>query len=151
MGAFIGKHKRLCATYLAIVVTSATIETGLAFILASLADAVTHADATRPGGVGLRVVVALAYLVPLGVFEWLRLRITFRLETAYVAATRHDLVSQNQALALPAQYDRLVKTDRLQSAIISDAQTLGADYAGSITGMISNVCVLVAVLSLIHI
>ncbi|MBD3690180.1 ABC transporter ATP-binding protein [Nanchangia anserum] len=141
MRLFVRHYPGRVAVYLVVALISVTLETGVAFILAALANSVTGGNGHSPIKLAA---FGLVYLIPLALFDWLRAVTVTRLQTRFTAALRGEIVDSALASTLPRDRAIVATGEGLQGALINDAKMIGEDYAYAFFFMIEQAMLLVA-------
>lgn len=141
MTSFIRNNAGRVGVYLMIALVSVVLETGIAFILAALAGSVTGTNDYSPVGL---TVFGLLYLIPLGLFDWLRAVTVTRLQTRFTAALRKEIIDSSLASSLPRDRSIVETSEGLQGALINDSEMIGEDYAYAFFSMLQQMMLLIA-------
>lgn len=141
MKPFIRRNSGRVSLYIAIAIVAVTLETGIAFLLAELANSVTGDNSRSPVALML---FGLVYLIPLGLFDWLRAVTVTRLQTRFTAALRYEIIESALASSLPRDRSIVETSEGLQAALINDSEMIGEDYAYAFFSMLHQQMLLIA-------
>lgn len=141
MKPFIRRNNGRVSLYIAIAIVAVTLETGIAFLLAELANSVTGDNSRSPVALML---FGLVYLIPLGLFDWLRAVTVTRLQTRFTAALRYEIIESALASSLPRDRSIVETSEGLQAALINDSEMIGEDYAYAFFSMLHQQMLLIA-------
>ena len=141
MTSFVRNNFGRVGVYLVIALVSVVLETGIAFILAALAGSVTGTNDYSPVSL---TVFGILYLIPLGVFDWMRAVTVTRLRTRFTAGLRKQIIDSSLASSLPRDRAIVESGEGLQGALINDSEMVGEDYAYAFFSMLQQMMLLIA-------
>lgn len=141
MTSFVRNNFGRVGVYLVIALVSVVLETGIAFILAALAGSVTGTNDYSPVSL---TVFGILYLIPLGLFDWMRAVTVTRLRTRFTAGLRKQIIDSSLASSLPRDRAIVESGEGLQGALINDSEMVGEDYAYAFFSMLQQMMLLIA-------
>ena len=141
MTSFVRNNFGRVGVYLVIALVSVVLETGIAFILAALAGSVTGTNDYSPVSL---TVFGILYLIPLGLFDWMRAVTVTRLRTRFTAGLRKQIIDSSLASSLPRNRAIVESGEGLQGALINDSEMVGEDYAYAFFSMLQQMMLLIA-------
>lgn len=141
MKKFLQRNRLIFSIFLIAGSIGAILETGIAFVLGNLVNAVSTQSSKD---VALLTIFAILYLIPVTIFDWAHNALLYRLQTRYTSDLRKNLVESGITNPVPYRRDISRNSETFQASVINDAEMVGADYASSVFSLIYQALFLLA-------